>query len=183
MARIALFIIAAMMLAMIVPAWLLNWVAPDNATQTSPEMAETAQLQAAITPAAAPATASYTGRTVRLDMDARGHFYGDFRLNGRRVRALVDTGATTVAINASTARQIGLSLSESDFRYKVATANGETSAAIANITSVEIGRIRIDNVQAMVLEDSALSDTLLGMSFLKSLARFEISGDTLTLTQ
>src|SRR5690606_4232119 len=43
------------------------------------------------------------GRRVRLEADGQGHFSGEFRLNGRPVNAMVDTGATVIAINASTA--------------------------------------------------------------------------------
>ena len=43
-----------------------------------------------------------------IDRNDRGHFVGDFRFNGRRIEALVDTGATAVALNLSTARRIGV---------------------------------------------------------------------------
>ena len=49
------------------------------------------------------------GRKVRMPADERGHFSGEFKLNGRSVDALIDTGATLVAINLSTARRIGIS--------------------------------------------------------------------------
>jgi aspartyl protease family protein len=119
-----------------------------------------------------------TGKKVRLAADARGHFQADFKLNGRRVEALVDTGATAVAINASTARRIGLSLKSSDFRHSVSTANGETRAA-----AVMIDRIHVENIEAVVLDDKALSGTLIGMSFLKRLNRFEVENGALLLVQ
>jgi aspartyl protease family protein len=123
------------------------------------------------------------GRKVRLAADPRGHFLADFKLNGRRVEALVDTGATAVAINASTARRIGLSLKSSDFRHSVNTANGETRAAAVMIDRIEIGRIHIENIEAAVLDDKALSGTLIGMSFLKRLGRFEVENGSLLLVQ
>jgi aspartyl protease family protein len=124
-----------------------------------------------------------TGRKVRLAADARGHFLADFKLNGRRVEALVDTGATAVAINASTARRIGLSLKSSDFRHSVNTANGETRAAAVMIDRIEIGRVHVENIEAVVLDDKALSGTLIGMSFLKRLDRFEVENGALLLVQ
>ena len=116
-------------------------------------------------------------------MDGRGHFVTDFRLNGRRVTGVVDTGASAVAINETTARQIGISLAPSDFRYDVQTANGHTRAAAAVIGEIEIGRIHVRNVQAMVLEDDALGTTLVGMTFLNQLSHFSVDGRTLTLVQ
>ena len=126
---------------------------------------------------------SLPGRKVRLPADARGHFMGDFKLNGRQITALVDTGATLVAINASTAKRIGIDLSPADFKYQVDTANGKARAASAMIDNLQIGRIYVEGVQALVLDDKALDGTLIGMSFLKRLDKFEIAGSQLLLSQ
>lgn len=131
----------------------------------------------------APRTEVLTGRRVRLDSDARGHFNADFRLNGRGEDAMVDTGASVIAINQSTARRIGLRLSASDFTGAVTTANGRAKAAHVMIERVEIGRIAVRNVQAVVLEDKALSGTLIGMSFLSKLKRFQVEDGMLVMEQ
>lgn len=123
------------------------------------------------------------GRKVRVPADMRGHYAADFRLNGRTVEALVDTGATVVAINTSTARRIGVRLSPSDFRHEVQTANGRARAAMAVLDSVEIGRIHVEGVRALVLEDDALAGTLVGMSFLNRLSRFHVEDGELLLEQ
>ena len=133
--------------------------------------------------AAAPVAVSPGSRVVRLEMDRSGHFFSSFRLNGRPVLGLIDTGATTIAINEITARQIGLRLGREDFHHEVSTANGVASAARATIAEIGIGSINVRNVEAMVLADQALDGALIGMSFLKKLRRFEISGSTLTLQQ
>lgn len=124
-----------------------------------------------------------SGRKVRLEMDSRGHFVSDFKLNGRTVNALVDTGATYVAINAKTARRIGIRLTPSDYKYTVNTANGQVKAAAGKIDEIRIGRVRVANVEAAILPDRALSSTLIGMSFLKQLDSFEVEGNTLILQQ
>lgn len=123
------------------------------------------------------------GRKVRLTANANGHFLADFKLNGRRVNAMVDTGATLVAINLSTAKRIGITLTPADFRYQVSTANGNAKAASATIASLQIGRIAVDNVQAVVLEDNALDSTLIGMSFLKQLSKYQVEDGALMLVQ
>jgi aspartyl protease family protein len=146
---------------------------------------ETVKKQAAM-PRMAAAKAeqeSIPGRKVRLPADARGHFTGQFKLNGRRVEALVDTGATLVAINASTAKRIGIDLTPADFKYEVDTANGKVHAASAMIDNLQIGRIYIESVQALVLDDKALDGTLIGMSFLKRLDRYEVADGALVLSQ
>lgn len=124
-----------------------------------------------------------SGRAARIPMDSRGHFKADFKMNGRRVGVLVDTGATLVALNASTARRIGMRIKSADYRYEVDTANGRTKAAAGYIDEISIGRIRVRNVPALVMKDSALSGTLLGMSFLKELDSFKVSDRELILEQ
>ena len=53
----------------------------------------------------------------------------DFKLNGRRVEALVDTGATLVAINLRRQSASASALTPADFKYQVDTANGKARAA------------------------------------------------------
>lgn len=134
-------------------------------------------------PQPARAEAPPIGRTIAVPSDAHGHYVAEFRLNGRRVSALIDTGATFVAINASLARRIGLKLSQSDFRHKIGTANGQTEAAAVTIDMVEIGRIRLEDVQAVVLNDKALGEALVGLSFLNRLSRFHMESGMLVLEQ
>lgn len=130
-----------------------------------------------------PASISTTGRNVRIKSGRGGHFYVQVRMNNRPVKVLVDTGATMVAINETTARKIGIRLKASDFKHNVRTANGITKMAAATIREIRIGNIRVKNVRAGVSRDKSLSTTLLGMSFLNQLRRFEISGNTLLLEQ
>ncbi len=130
-----------------------------------------------------PVTEVLLGRKVRIAADQFGHFNADFRLNGRSVGALIDTGATLVAMNASTARRIGIKVMPADFKYKVKTANGETRAAGATIDRLQIGRILVENVEAVVLDDHALDGTLIGVSFLKRLAKYQVENGALLLVQ
>ena len=123
------------------------------------------------------------GRKVRSAADQYGHFSADFRLNGRSVGAMVDTGATLVAMNASTARRIGIRVTAPDFKYTVRTANGETRAAGVTIERLQIGRILVEDVEAVVLDDKALDGTLIGVSFLKRLAKYQVENGALLLVQ
>lgn len=124
-----------------------------------------------------------SGRKVRIEADKRGHFAADFKINGRSVEAMVDTGATLLAINESTARKLGLPLTASSFDKEVNTANGKIRAATAVLNDVQLGRIKIDGVQAMVLEDKALDGTLIGMSFLSRLSSFRVENGAMVLEQ
>lgn len=131
-------------------------------------------------PAPTPVAVAPAGTTI-LEADATGHYRGTFRLNGKATEAMVDTGASLVAINETTARRIGVSIASLDFKYPISTANGETRAAHIRLQRVEIGSVRVEDVDAFVLRDKALSGTLIGMSFLKRLGAYSAEGDRLRL--
>lgn len=130
-----------------------------------------------------PATPQPLGRKVVVTADARGHFTSAFKLNGRQVDGMIDTGATLVAINSSTARRIGISLNASDFRHEVNTANGTIGAALVTIDRLQIGKITVDGVQAVVLDDKALRTNLIGLSFLQRLEKYQVENGALLLVQ
>jgi aspartyl protease family protein len=48
---------------------------------------------------------------------------------------------------------------------------------------VEIGGIRVRDVEAFVLRDDALTTTLVGMSFLRKLASYSVADGSLSLKQ
>jgi aspartyl protease family protein len=135
--------------------------------------------EAAVTPPAT-AAAPAAGGTARLTADPDGHFRAEARMNGRLVPVLVDTGATLVAIDETTARRLGVSLRPGDWRHTVHTANGTAAAALARLDRIELGPLAVRNVDAVVLRDGTLPTALLGMSFLNRF-RFESDGTRLTL--
>jgi aspartyl protease family protein len=147
------------------------------------KLAETRSADSPAAAAKAETGEDLSGRKVRIKADAKGHFVTQARLNNRSVDVLVDTGATRIAINRSTAKRIGIELAEKDFVRKVQTANGDTMAALAVIDTIQIGSVKVNNVDAMVLKDQDLSGTLLGMSFLGRLKRFEFEKGSLLLSQ
>ncbi|PDT16999.1 TIGR02281 family clan AA aspartic protease [Rhizobium sp. J15] len=131
---------------------------------------------------AAPAAASGSN-VIRMRADAQGHYTGSFKINGKPVQGLIDTGATYVALNETLARRLGFTASQLDFRYGVNTANGQTKAAHVTLDRIEIGGIRVRDVEAFVLKDEALTTTLVGMSFLQKLASYSVADGSLSLKQ
>ncbi|MFK0162585.1 TIGR02281 family clan AA aspartic protease [Rhizobium sp. NPDC090279] len=121
--------------------------------------------------------------SVQLRANAGGHYEGDFSINGRSVHGMIDTGATYVAMNESTARSLGFSSVDLDFRYSVQTANGASKVAYIKLDRLEIGTIRVRDIDAVVAKDSALSTTLIGMSFMKKLNSYGVQNGTLLLKQ
>jgi aspartyl protease family protein len=115
--------------------------------------------------------------------DAHGHFDVDGRVNGRHINFVVDTGASVVALTARDAARLAIHPSRNAFVVDVKTANGTVRGAPARLDVVEIGSLELHDVAALVLPDDALSDNLLGLSFLSRLHRFEYSGGKFLLEQ
>jgi aspartyl protease family protein len=111
----------------------------------------------------------------------RGHFVVHPTLDGKRVRMLVDTGASFVALSHGDARLAGISVSARDYTRPISTANGIVAAASVRLAEVKVGDIAVRGVEALVLPPGRLSTSLLGMSFLKRLGGFEIAQGRLIL--
>ncbi|GAA0779728.1 TIGR02281 family clan AA aspartic protease [Roseibium denhamense] len=128
-------------------------------------------------------TSTSVDRTHRIPVSRNGQYFATALLNGRRYELLVDTGASSTALPRSVAEDVGVYPDDEEFKYRVNTANGTTSAARVVIRSFEMGDIFLRDVEALVLQDESLSKPLLGMSVLSRLERFDISNSTLVLVQ
>jgi aspartyl protease family protein len=128
-------------------------------------------------------TAPVGGRSLNIARDGRGHFQTEGRIDGQRIDFMVDTGASVVALNETSAARFGLRPSRSEYNSTVTTANGTIKAARARIAMLDVGGLVVRDVDAMVLPDAALSENLLGLSFLSRLKRFEYANGQMVLEQ
>jgi aspartyl protease family protein len=122
-------------------------------------------------------------RSLSIPRDSRGHFQTDGRIDGQRIDFMIDTGASLVALNEKSAARFGLRPSRGDYNATVTTANGTIKAARTRLAMVELGGLVVRDVDAMVLPDEALSENLLGLSFLSKLKRFEYANGKMVLEQ
>lgn len=118
-----------------------------------------------------------------LAADETGHYRVDLEVNGRSLGAMVDTGATVVAMSHDDARRAGIYLTPKDYTHQVRTANGIAKVAPVTLSRVRLGDIIVRNVEGVVTEEGAMDGTLLGMSFLSRLSRFEIRSGRLILQE
>lgn len=88
-------------------------------------------------------------------------------INGASVGFLVDTGATTVAMNEIQARNLGLLYKVFGQESQVVTASGVVASWTVRLDSVKVGEISVPNVKAVVIEGGYPEDVLLGMSYLE----------------
>ncbi len=122
-------------------------------------------------------------RSVVIAPAANGHFLADGAVDGRRMSFVVDTGASVIALTKRDAERLGIHPFPRDYTAKVRTANGEITAAPVMLNTVEVGGITVRDVRALVLPERALSENLLGLSFLSRLRRFEYREGRLVLEQ
>jgi aspartyl protease family protein len=174
MLRNLIFFVIAAMAASQIP-YLMGLTGLNQEPDPQPE--SVAVLQTAASPAVA------ASGTVTVSADRRGHFVTTVRLNGKPVEGMIDTGASSIAINETTARRLGFTANSLKFEHPVQTANGETKVAVVMLDRVELDGIRVRNVQAVVGRDEALSGTLIGMTFLKRLSSFQVENGMLRLVQ
>lgn len=122
-----------------------------------------------------------SGGEVTVSRDPDGQFHFTLTANGKPMRMLFDTGASSVVLRAEEIVPLGIRLNEADYTITVRTANGVARAAPITLKSLEIGGIREENVRAMVAKPGLLSENLLGMTFLERLSSYEVRGDQLVL--
>ena len=117
--------------------------------------------------------------SVEIQRSADGHFYADVQINGASVHALVDTGASGVALSRDDARSAGVATSIGMNDVVGEGADGDVRGEYVKLDRVSVGQKTVENVDAVVLNSGQLS--LLGQSVLSKFDSVEIHGDTMVL--
>ncbi|MCB1864705.1 MAG: TIGR02281 family clan AA aspartic protease [Chromatiales bacterium] len=119
-------------------------------------------------------------QSTTLYRDASGMFRTHGTINGRLVNLMLDTGATSIAMNEHEARRLGI-----DFRVKgeqslIGTASGTVVGYKIQLNEVRVGPITQRNVTAVVMPGTSPEEVLLGASFLRNVD-MEHKGNALEL--
>ncbi|MGA8770955.1 MAG: TIGR02281 family clan AA aspartic protease [Rhodomicrobium sp.] len=122
-------------------------------------------------------------RKVVLSANDYGHFHAVAQIKGQQVEFMTDTGATYVALSYETAQKLGLAPQNLRFNGRSTTANGVARVASIVLDTVRIGDITVKDVQAVIAEPGRMTQNLLGMSFIRQLSGFELSGARLTMIE
>ena len=144
------------------------------------------ELRQAQTAVAAPAieasgdSDAASGGAAEVAKSADGHYWAEGNVDGQRVHFLVDTGATAVALTLADAERLGLHPKDLTYGYTVTTANGPARAAEVKLASVSVAGASVSDVDALVIE-KGLPTSLLGMTYLGRLSRFEATQTALIL--
>ena len=127
-----------------------------------------------------PHRGSVAGGSVSFVARQGGQFVIEAEVDGTSLRFLVDTGASDVVLSPADAERLGFNLAKLKFDRRYATANGSVLGAPVRLGRVTVGPIALEDVRASV-NQADMKHSLLGMSFLGRLGRYEVREGVLTL--
>ncbi|RJG12161.1 TIGR02281 family clan AA aspartic protease [Pseudomonas cavernicola] len=105
-----------------------------------------------------------------------GHYWVAGSIGGQPVQFLVDTGATSIALNDAQAKRLGIDYRMEGQPMMVSTASGTAKAWRIKLDRVKVGALELLGVEAAVMEGDAPTEALLGMSFLNRVSWREEQG-------
>jgi aspartyl protease family protein len=121
------------------------------------------------------------GGEVIIGRRLSGEFLVAAKVNNTPASFLFDTGASSVVIRAQDAKKMGLDTAALDYDVRVTTANGAAMAAETTLDQLSVGPIVVRNVRALIARPGALSENLLGMTFLERLQSYSVERGRLVL--
>lgn len=112
-----------------------------------------------------------------------GHFYVEAYVNNTKIKFLIDTGASDVALTISDAKALRYDLTKLNYSRSYSTANGMVKAAPVILKRFQIGSKIFENVNAHISSgNGALDISLLGMAAISRFKSFKIDKDLLILS-
>lgn len=115
--------------------------------------------------------------SIKISKSKDGHFYIDGAVNGTKVRFLIDTGASSVVLNQSTASEANVHGSRS---VQLHTAGGTVSGSVALDVPISIGHLPPINSEVAINPSLDGRTSLLGQSYLR-MFKVTIQGSTMEL--
>ena len=123
---------------------------------------------------------TYVGEAIQLQRQDNGHYWVQTQINGKDVDFMIDSGATTTAVNSTTANDVGLVVESGGYPIIIQTANGPVKAFRGVAQTLELGPLKLVDHKVVVSEN--FGDTnVLGMNFLDSLKSWKVENNVMTL--
>jgi aspartyl protease family protein len=104
-------------------------------------------------------------------LDEQNRYLTDIFINNTQpsIKAIIDTGAGYVTINGDTANSLGIDYKKIGKPINVSTASEKILGYIVTLESVQLGSIKLTNIETIILEGNQPELALIGMNFLKNL--------------
>jgi aspartyl protease family protein len=118
------------------------------------------------------------GKELRIPMAVDGHFWVNAEINGKKIKFLVDSGATMTTIDRGEAAEAGVEVSRTANQI-VRTGNGFVRVATGRASTLRVGTIKRRDFALHVTQNDDLN--VLGMNFLSTLNRWCVEGRCLVL--
>jgi len=115
-------------------------------------------------------------KSVAIRKTRNGSYMTAGTINGFKVKLLVDTGATSIAMNSVQAKRLGINFYRDGRRQMVTTASGTAEAYAVMLDKVEVGGIVVRNVRGSVIIGNYPREILLGMTYLSHVKMRENDG-------
>ena len=123
---------------------------------------------------------SVSGEAIELKRRDDGHYWLQVEINDTPVNFMIDSGATTTAMNAKSAAEANIEIDRAGYPVIISTANGQVAAQRANVQSMQIGPHKLTDHKVVVSEN--FGDTnVLGMNFLDSMKSWKVEGNVMSL--
>jgi aspartyl protease family protein len=123
---------------------------------------------------------SVSGEAIEIRRQDDGHYWLQVEINGNPVRFMIDSGATTTAVNAKTAADAKVGVDTDGYPVIIGTANGRVTAQRGVVQSLQVGPHKLVDHDVVVSE--SFGDTnVLGMNFLDSMKSWKVEGNVMTL--
>ncbi len=123
---------------------------------------------------------SIDGESIALKRQDDGHYWLQADINGQAVDFMIDSGATTTAMNAKSAAEANVDVDTEGYPVILSTANGEVTAKRGSVQSMQVGPHKLVDHKVVVSEN--FGDTnVLGMNFLDSMKSWKVEDNIMTL--
>lgn len=123
---------------------------------------------------------SISGEEIALRRQDDGHYWLQVEVNGTPINFMIDSGATTTAMNANSAAEAKVEVDNDGYPVIISTANGEVTAKRGSVKSLQVGPLQLSD-HHVVVSGSFGETNVLGMNFLDSLKSWKVENNIMTL--
>jgi aspartyl protease family protein len=121
-----------------------------------------------------------SGEAIALKRQDDGHYWLQVDINGKPVDFMIDSGATTTAMNAKSAAEANVAIDSEGYPVIISTANGRVTAQRGSVRMLQVGPHQLTD-HHVVISDSFGDTNVLGMNFLDSMKSWKVEGNIMTL--